>query len=236
MQCNLCNGTEFVDTRRRKNSKCSSCLSVERTRLFWMYLKKSGVLAAGKRVLHFAPEVGLAQQISAIVGVQNYFPVDFEPRIYSQVPGVKKFDMTTDFPKLQSNSFDLVLHIHVLEHIPCNIAYLLFHLHRILRPGGTHAFVIPIAGNGWEECFDASQSTEERVLRFGQSDHLRRFGRRNIEQSLGCIVDIKRYLDFDATREFPTTQLAEANITQRLWTGLSGATPILLGKDDYLLR
>lgn len=235
MKCNICGGGAFADVRDRKAVRCTNCGSLERTRLLWMYLEGSNVLGRGKKVLHFAPEKGLADRIRSSVGNDCYSPVDLNPEIYHGVAGVRRFDITKDLESIDDESFDLVLHIHVLEHVPCSIAYVLFHIHRILDRNGLHVFSIPVFRGSWDECFDANVSREERIRRFGQDDHVRKFGMDDIGNTIGKIVDMTGLLSFDARRDFSAEQLTENNIPAYLWSSPQNA-PIMLCKNDYLLR
>lgn len=235
MECNLCGSTSFRDMKNRKYVRCKSCGSLERTRLLWLYLKNTGSLKYGARVLHFAPEEGLSKCIREIIGYDNYVPVDYNEELYKQIPGIQHFDLTSDVTALETNTYDLIVHSHVIEHIPCNIAFPLFHLHRALKPDGVHACVIPISPGSWDESFNMSLSREMREKRFGQYDHVRRIGLIDIKQTLGKILNIDRYLDFDATRDFSPQILAKYNIPESQWRGLGMSTPLILNKQDYLL-
>jgi phosphoglycolate phosphatase len=234
-ECNLCGGTRFLPMKQRQNVRCARCGSLERTRLLWLYIERSGILGPGATVLHFAPESGLSRRLRESVGAANYRAVDYDPSLYPQVPGVETFDLTHDVETLASESLDLIVHSHVLEHIPCNIAYPMFHLHRALKAGGLHACVIPLSPGRWDESFDPGLSSHERTRRFGQADHMRRIGREDVDQTLGKILRIARYRDFDATRDFSVETLHRFNIPESHWRGLTMGTPLLLAKSDYLL-
>jgi SAM-dependent methyltransferase len=234
--CNLCGSNKFRDMKKRKNARCSDCGSLERTRLLWLYLSNSDILIPGARVLHLAPEDGLSRCVRERVGSRSYCPVDYNESLYKNIPGIRHFDLTADADALESESFDLILHSHVIEHIPCNIAYSLFHLHRALKHDGLHACVIPISPGAWDESFDMNLSRDAREKRFGQYDHVRRIGRADIMQTLGKILRIDRYLDYDATRDFSPEVLEKYNVPESQWRGLTMSTPLILKKHDYLLQ
>jgi hypothetical protein len=234
-ECNLCGATRFLPMKQRQNVRCAECGSLERTRLLWLYIEHSQILHHGAAVLHFAPEAGLSGRLRDAVGAASYRAVDYDPSLYPRVPGVQSFDLTRDVETLASESLDLVVHSHVLEHIPCNIAYPMFHLHRALKLRGIHACVIPLSPGRWDESFDPALSSQERVRRFGQADHMRRIGREDIGQTLGKILRIERYRDFDATRDFSAETLHRFNVPESHWRGFTMGTPLLLAKSDYLL-
>jgi SAM-dependent methyltransferase len=76
---------------------------------------------------------------------------------------------------LPDASFDVVLCVHVLEHVPDDAAALR-ELHRILKPGGWGVIQVPILRETTDE--DPSLTDPaERLRRFGQEDHVRIYGR-----------------------------------------------------------
>lgn len=186
--------------------------------------------------MHFAPEFGLGEKIKSIVGDNYYHAYDIDPRLYPKTANVQRFDLTTDIEAIESESVDLIIHCHVLEHIPCTMAHTLFHMHRILKTDGLHACVIPISPGRWDESFDPALSDSDRQKRFGQHDHVRRIGKLDIQSTLGKIIDIEPYLTFDATRDFPQETLKRFNIPESHWYGLTFGTPLLLSKAAYRLR
>ena len=232
VSCNLCGATRFVSMNNRPNARCALCGSLERTRLLWLYLQKLGVPRPGSRVLHFAPEKGLYDAISRIVDTADYMVADIAPEVFPFAKNIVKFDICKAVETLPDNYFDLIVHAHVLEHIKCNISHALSHLHRALRPDGWHICVIPFLGGSYDECF-GSMDPSEAKSRFGQFDHVRRFGRDDIDNSLGRILRFDR--DFDATRDFAPEILRMYNIPETSWRGLSPDTVLCLRKHDMRL-
>lgn len=230
MQCNICGCEEFVDMNQRKGVRCRSCGSLERTRLFFLYLEKLNI-PKGAKILHIAPEKGVYERLRSLEGV-DYIVADIDPERYSFADDCKHIDLT-DMEKWEDSSFDYIFHIHVLEHIPCNVAYPIFHLHRILKKDGVHMCVIPFLGGHYDESF-ADIGDEARTTRFGQYDHVRRFGREDIGSHLGKIVRLPA--TFDATMVFQEEQLQAANIPENHWRGFHIGTVLQLKKHDYLLN
>lgn len=213
----------------RKNVRCKNCGSYERTRLLYLYFKQL-VLPNKARVLHIAPEKGLYDVLTADPHL-DYTVADIDPERYSYAKNCQFIDLTA-MEDWQSDCFDLVMHIHVIEHIPCNLAYPMFHLHRLLKETGIHLCVIPILAGHYDETF-AEIGDEARIKRFGQYDHVRRLGREDISSHLGKIVHLPE--TFDATRDFTEDTLREANIPTNHWRGFHMGTVLKLKKRDYSL-
>jgi SAM-dependent methyltransferase len=222
--CNVCGGSRFADFRRRKGILCADCQSLERTRIIKLYLDELN-LGPGKKVLHLAPEKGLAQFF--MHRKVDYDPVDFDPTRYPWAP-VRRLDLTTDAKALPSDHYDLVLHSHVMEHIPCNITIVLQHLHRVLRTGGTHLFCIPLLPGNFSE-FLGKMSDQEATSRFGQHDHVRRFGADNLQDTLGMIFNLE---ESDLEARFGAWRLHSHNIPKTAWRGLGVHTVFALCKND----
>lgn len=231
VKCNLCGGTEFEDLKSRKKVKCTGCRSVERTRLLWMYLEEVE-FTPQTRVLHLAPERGLYKKLHERIAPGNYICSDINPRRYKFVDNIIRLDLC-DLDAQPSEAYDLIVHSHVLEHVPCNFAYTLFHLHRMLRPGGMQICVIPFSAGKYDESFQ-DIPVEERVRRFGQHDHVRRFGVEDRESHLGSVVRLPA--EFDARARFGEERLREANIPKKAWTGFTVHTVLTLRKEDMRLR
>lgn len=231
MICNCCGGTEFVAQRRRGTVRCAKCHSLERTRAMRLVLETLDLPKPDSRVLHFAPEPGISEWMRKRVG-KGYEAVDFQPSRYEWA-GARKFDLTTDAELLQSETYDLIVHSHVMEHVPCNVTAVLFHLHRALKPNGLQVCCIPfMPKRRYEESLEALPA-EDATSRFGQHDHVRRFGALGIEHTLGMIFPLP---DYDLRDLVPEEALIKHNIPKYAWTGLTPHTILLLAKDSIKLR
>lgn len=227
MKCNLCGNDRFIDMGIRKKVQCAGCGSLERTRLLWMYIERLK-LDKTANVLHFAPEKGLYDVLSKHLDKKNYTVADINPNNYPFVDSCRQMDLC-DLDEQIACEYDLIIHSHVLEHTPCNIAYTLFHLHRMLKKSGTHLCIVPFMGGKYDESFQAL-SDEERQRRFGQPDHVRRFGCQDIPSHLGKLITIPT--EFDATQDFTPDDLEDANIPENNWKGFHIATVLDLKKHD----
>ncbi|MGB0085621.1 MAG: methyltransferase domain-containing protein [Rhodomicrobiaceae bacterium] len=119
-------------------------------------------------VLHFAPEPSIRDLV-----------LSHRPRSYTTADlfafGVHLKENIESLT-IVDGSFDLAICLHVLEHV--NDRKAARELFRVLRPGGILLAMFPIV-EGWDDTFQdpARTTAEERLLYFGQRDHMRFFGR-----------------------------------------------------------
>ncbi|MBL4558889.1 MAG: hypothetical protein JKP98_23075 [Rhodobacteraceae bacterium] len=172
----------------RPEALCESCHSLERTRAMAYLLKENGLLRNGIRIAHFAPERAIGLKLMEIVGPANYHSFDIAPERYDKALNTQAFDLTKA-ERLPTDYYDLIIHSHVMEHIPCYITPVLWHLQRALTPSGRHLCVIPMLGARSESDF-SDLSDYERAHRFGQKDHFRRFGTEDVNMTLGKIFNL----------------------------------------------
>ncbi len=203
---------------------------MERTRLLKMYLDKIP-LNSHSKVLHLAPERGLYAHLKKNITPGNYVVADFDPNGFMFTPECKHIDLC-DLSGWGSESFDLIIHSHILEHTPCNIAYTFFHLDRMMSANGMQLCVVPFMPGRWDESFQ-EMSDEDRVLRFGQNDHVRRYGVEDYEKHLGSVIRFDP--NFNASLDFSDELLTKYNIPERERRGLHGSTVLRIKKGDYLL-
>lgn len=176
--CPICYSTTFRDFNKREKACCAGCGAMERGRLAWVTLSRLGRLRFGVRFLNFAPEGFMLNIGSRIIG-PNYEAADFSPELFGASAGrISKIDMCNDLGSLDQRSYDVVMHNHVLEHVPCHVPNVINQLNNLLKPGGLHVFSIPIFPNrSNEEDLSPELTSAERTRRFGQEDHMRLFGR-----------------------------------------------------------
>lgn len=230
MECNFCGNTEFRDRKSRKEIVCTKCGSDERTRIMRLFLEKFAIVRPGMRVMHLAPERGIYKFISNIADVR-YEVYDLEPANFPFAP-VQPLNLVTDLVKIPSRTYDVVIHSHVMEHIPCNITAVLFHLNRILKDNGEQACVIPFEpGHSGEDLGPLSGA--ERLARFGQRDHVRRFGRADVERTVGMIFRLPAEYDLEGI--FAPAELDRFNIPPYCRKGFTQHTFLRLNRSDMLL-
>ena len=228
--CNLCGGDMFDEFNGRSNARCVQCGSLERTRALGLHIEQMK-LREDARVLHVAPESGLVNWIRHRYPEIRYDPADIDLGRYRDVSDIRKIDLCRleDEPK---EFYDLIVHAHVLEQTPCNLAYTIWHLHRMLKSEGRHVFVIPILNGTWDESFDPSMLRDMRVARFRQWDHVRLFGRDDLDNSLGRLISldgVQKLLE-----AFGANVLAGHAIPERSWHTLCPETVIDIGKYDTI--
>ena len=149
---------------------CPHCGSRQRHRHLWLWLERHTRLldpAGRERLLHFAPEAGLQERLRRMLG-DRYVTTDLEPGGVDLVLDITALD-------LEDASFDVVLCVHVLEHVPDDAAAMR-ELRRVLRPGGWGVVQVPILREVTDEDPGITDPAE-RLRRFGQADHVRMYGR-----------------------------------------------------------
>jgi SAM-dependent methyltransferase len=155
--------------RRRPQAYCPACGSTERHRVLWLYLERRIGLDRLGRVLHIAPEPGIAERLARCPGV-TYLTADV-------VPGRAMVAADLTSLPFDDASFDLAICNHVLEHIPDDLAAMR-ELRRVLVPGGLLAAQAPVDARRAVTFEDWSVTDpDERERVFFQKDHVRIYGR-----------------------------------------------------------
>lgn len=172
------------------NRLCPRCLSLERHRLLWLYLKNKTPFFSHKlKLLHIAPEQPFLKRFRALKNI-DYTTADLESPIADVKLDVREMP-------LKSDSFDVVFCNHVLEHIDREQAAMKEIL-RVLRPGGWAILQVPIDPERTQTFEDASiTDPKEREKVFGQYDHVRVYGSdypKHLEKA-GFEVIPERYVD-----------------------------------------
>jgi len=181
----------------RENVLSPGTLSLERHRLFWLYLKnETGFFTESLRVLHFAPEQAFYKKFRKMKNL-DYITTDLN----SPIADVKA-DIC-DLP-FKDNKFNFIICNHVLEHIPDDTKAL-EEIYRILAPGGTAILQVPYKAH-LETTFEDDSVTDpkERARIFGQYDHVRVYGMDYFEKlrSIGFKVEAVDY-----TKKFSKSEI-----------------------------
>lgn len=160
----------------RPNALCPHCLSLERHRLMWLYLKETSNFFDQKlQVLHIAPEACFINRFEKIHG-NGYITADIESPL-------AKVKMDIHQIPFQENTFDVVLCNHVLEHVDNDIKAM-SEITRVLKPNGFAILQVPFFNPIPDVTFEDKSITDPaaREKAYGQDDHVRKFGKDYIQR------------------------------------------------------
>lgn len=153
----------------RSNVLCPKCLSLERHRLIWLYLKKeTDFFTKQIKFLHVAPEQCFHTRFRNAENIE-YVTADLESPLA---------DLHFDLHKipLEDDSFDFFMCNHVLEHVEDDYM-VMKEIKRILKPGGVAILQVP-QDYSLDVTYEDSTITDplEREKHFLQKDHVRLYG------------------------------------------------------------
>ncbi|MCT4629488.1 class I SAM-dependent methyltransferase [Winogradskyella sp.] len=193
--------------RQRPNVLSPSTLSLERHRLFWLYLKnETNFFTKNLKVLHFAPEQCFLKRFRKLKNLE-YTTTD----LLSPIADVKADICNLPF---ENNSYDVIFCNHVLEHIPDDTKAMQ-ELYRVMKPGGFGIFQIPQDLNR-DITFEDDTITDkaERTKIFGQYDHVRIYGRDyfNKLRSIGFKVEEVDYTTTMSYSDLDKYRLAKGEV------------------------
>jgi SAM-dependent methyltransferase len=189
VECPVCNkGARRWVSLGFPNRLCPHCSSADRQRLMILYLQDElGIVAKPLRMLHFAAEYCYFRRFRRMPNVA-YIAADLDPP-----RGAVRMDITNI--ALDSDSVDVVICSHVLEHVQEDVQAMR-ELRRVLRPGGTALIMGPVDYARPSTYEDPTIVTPEaRLAAFNQNDHVRIYGA-DFDDRLreaGFTVDANRY-------------------------------------------
>jgi SAM-dependent methyltransferase len=163
---------------------CPKCGSLSRHRLFHLADERHGILEGVRSLLHFAPEDTFRSGFAA--RFPQYRTADVSRRDVDH-----RVDMEdTGLPEA---GFDAVFASHVLEHVGDD-RKAIAEIARILRPGGVLVAMVPLI-DAWADTYEDPLIVTERAreLHFGQSDHVRLYGR-DFEDRLGVHFQVTSHM------------------------------------------
>lgn len=165
----------------RYDAKCPKCVSVERHRLLVLANRGRRLIPDDASLLHFAPEPALSRYLRGTVA--RYRSADI-------VPGKAELVLNAEELDLPNESYDVIVASHVLEHVDDHRA--LREFARVLTPRGKMIAMFPIV-EAWQATYERSDIVDERerLLHFGQEDHVRFYGRdvRDRITAAGLLLD-----------------------------------------------
>lgn len=169
-ECPVCGARlkAFIESNTRKNARCPECKALERHRLEWVLLDKLGMFSpAPGAIAHFAPEPGIEKRFRQLPPPTRYRTADI-------VPGRAEEEVNVEAIPWPDGSVDLLICDHVLEHVDDDRAAMR-ELARVLADDGVAMINVPLTKGTTDE--DPSVTDpQERLRRFGQGDHVRRYG------------------------------------------------------------
>ena len=175
----------------RENALCPNCLSLERHRLIYLYLKNETDFFNKKlNVLHIAPEQCFIEKFKNSKNL-NYITGDLNSPLA---------DITMDIHNMpfKNNTFDVVLCNHVLEHVKDDILALK-EIRRVLKKGGYSILQVPFYHPLQNKTLEDKSIIDplEREKKYGQSDHVRKYGKDYNKRltSIGFKVDENNYIN-----------------------------------------
>jgi len=151
----------------RKNAVCPNCASLERTRLFYMYLKnETQIFKDNPKVLHIAPEDALKKHF---IKNPNYYDIDINP-IYAS------YQMDITSIAFEDYKFDYIICSHVLGHIK-NEKLAVDELNRVLKIGG-QLFVLTLIDLKAQKTLEDESIIlpQQKLKAYGEPDLVRLHG------------------------------------------------------------
>jgi SAM-dependent methyltransferase len=194
VECPVCGGRfrKFMPygyNKVRENALCPKCLSLERHRLLWLYLReRTDFFSKPLKVLHLAPEQCFYRRFRKMGNLQ-YLTADLS----SPLADIK---LDVQHMPFEKDEFDMVICNHVLEHVPDD-RQALREIFRVLKKGGFAILQVPTDYSA-ENTYEDPSITEpsEREKHFRQKDHYRLYGRDYLERitEAGFVISEENYL------------------------------------------
>ncbi len=175
-ECPVCEGKfrkflpyGYEGDAKRENVMCPKCLTLERHRGLWFYLKeRTDFFSKPRKMLHIAPEQPFLGRFRKMKHL-DLTTAD----LFSPLADVKCD--TQDMP-CEDNSYNVIFCNHVLEHVEDDHKAM-SELYRVLAPGGFAIFQVPVNYNSETTLEDPKITSEEdRAKHYWQKDHVRLYG------------------------------------------------------------
>jgi hypothetical protein len=172
VECPCCGGRfrRFMPgLSHRATRVCPRCGAQERHRALWLYMRERTDLFRRPElsILHWAPEYALQRSLSALPNAA-YVSADLAGH-----EALQHMDMT-DVP-FKDGAFDLIVCVHVLEHVPDD-RQAIREMVRVLKPGGMALLLVPIVLEQPTREDPSITTPEARREAYWQEDHVRLYG------------------------------------------------------------
>ncbi|WP_130734581.1 bifunctional 2-polyprenyl-6-hydroxyphenol methylase/3-demethylubiquinol 3-O-methyltransferase UbiG [Flavobacterium sp. J27] len=173
--CTICNfeSNEWIIIEN-KDCLCARCGSLSRDRRLWNIIS-THYLKDNIKVLDFSPSRPLYRAWKKQKNI-FYSATDLSGDFIADT----KYDITNIAQK--TNSFDLILCYHILEHI-IDDKKAMNELYRVLNPKGTILIQTPFKEGEIYEDYTIT-SEKERLKHFGQADHVRIYSVNGLKERL----------------------------------------------------
>lgn len=174
VECPICESTfkKFLPygySEVRHNALCPKCLSLERHRLMWLFLKKeTNFFNQDLKVLHIAPEQCFYKRFKKLPNIR-YTTADLESPIADYHCDVQELPF-------EDNSYDVVICNHVLEHVDDDLKAMK-EVKRVMNQNGFAILMVPFE-TSLDSTYEDPAITDpkERTKHFKQYDHKRLYG------------------------------------------------------------
>lgn len=187
-QCNICEkGLSSFINIKENDKLCPYCGSLSRDRRLWQLINNN-YLTNGIKVLDFSPSRSLYRRFKKLKNLK-YFSTDISGDFIADYC----FDITS--LKLEDNSFNLIICYHILEHVIDD--YLAMkEIYRVLASDGICIIQTPFKEG---EIYENNQiiSEDQRLIHFGQKDHVRIYSLSGLEKRLNEVGFKVKILNFE---------------------------------------
>jgi SAM-dependent methyltransferase len=177
-KCNICNCNlrQFVKNERN-DLVCPNCGSLNRDRKLWHIINEN-YLPNANTILDFSPSRCFNRKMKSLKNI-NYFSTDLSGNFLADY----KYDITKI--DCETEKFDLIICYHILEHIIEDLKAMK-ELHRVLKKNGVLVIQTPFKdGEIYEDSLIKSEN--DRLLHFGQEDHVRIYSKTGLKTRLESI-------------------------------------------------
>ena len=196
--CPICNShlKKFIPIhfKLETDNSCPRCGSLSRTRTLYYFIDKE-IPKDNNSILDFSPHRSIYNVLSKTK--QNYIANDFDNQFHADT----QHDIT-NLP-FEKEKFDLVICFHVLEHIP-NDNQAINNLYNVLKTNGNLLIQVPLKDGNTDEDLSITDP-KLREERFGQSDHVRVYGKNDLKNKLEAVGFKTKIIDYAET--FSTKKL-----------------------------
>lgn len=200
--CTICqkNFSRFIMINYQDDKLCPYCGSISRDRRLFLLIQEEIYLNKDRKpvILDFSPSDSIFDKLSKDNRIE-YYASDLSGNFNADY----HYDLTN--VNCEDNKFDFIICFHILEHI-VEDKKAISELYRIIKPNGIIFIQTPFKDGDIYEDYTIV-SPQERLMHFGQEDHVRVYSVQTLAERLassGFKLDIKKFKDgndFNGLRE-----------------------------------